>query len=286
MRDPLGNKAAACMKKGVIVSDLHAGSFYGLLPPEFITFEGVPKLQNPGQIYLWQCWLDFVNRVETFNPDFVIANGDLVDGPQKKNLGAELSLASPKDQKDAAIATLKVLRSVSGRAKWYFTQGTPYHVSHFGEAEEDVAEAMGATPYASLGTGKLCREVLRLPIGDVLLEAAHDISFSSTYKSTPLEKETQAHWMALASHDIPLPDLQIRSHVHHYRHLGHPTGAILTTPCWQLQTRYARKNSTVRLLPDIGGIFLTIHGKAEGAPWYNVYPEKYKLPPMPIADPL
>jgi hypothetical protein len=274
------------MKKGIVVSDIHCGSMYGILPPDFVTFEGVPKLQNPGQEYLWKCWLDFVNRVEHFEPDFVIVNGDAVDGPQKKSEGAELSLASPKDQKDAAIKTLRVLRSVSRKAKWFFTQGTPYHVGNYGASEEDIAEAMDATPYASLGTGKLCRETLRLPVGDVLVEAAHHVSFSSTYKSTPLEKETQAHWMASATHGIVLPDIQIRSHVHHYRKLETSTGLILTSPCWQLQTRYARKNSTVRLLPDIGGVFLKIHGKLKGEPWYEVHAERYKLPPMPIADPL
>jgi hypothetical protein len=271
------------MRRGVVVSDLHCGSFYGMLPPDYITFEGVPKIQNPGQKYLWECWLDFVSRVETFGPDFVIVNGDCVDGPQKKNAGAELSLPSPKDQKDACIKTLKVLRSISAKAKWYFTQGTPYHTGHFGEAEEDIAEAMDATAYPSVGSGKLCREVLTLWVEDVLLEAAHHISFSSTYKSTPLEKEAQATWMAAATHQLPIPDLQIRSHVHHFRHLGHPTGGILTTPCWQLQTRFARKNSTRRLLPDIGGTLLTIHGKTKGAPWYDLHAERYKLPKIHIA---
>src|SRR5262249_8643486 len=143
------------MRRGIVVSDTHCGSFYGLLPPDFLTFEGVPKLQNVGQQYLWKCWLDFSIRAEEFKPDFVIANGDLVDGLQFKNHGAELSLSNWKDQRDAAIKCLKVLRSVTRKAKWYFVQGTPYHVGNFGEAEEDIAEAMGATPYPSVGTGKL-----------------------------------------------------------------------------------------------------------------------------------
>src|SRR5215469_6241546 len=130
------------MKRGVCVSDLHSGSSYGLLPPDFVTFDGVPKLLNSGQEYLWKCWLDFCNRAEAFDPDFVIVNGDDVEGLQRKQDGAELCLSNWKDQRDASIKTLKVLRSVTHRAKWYFTKGTPYHTGHFGEAEEDIAEAM------------------------------------------------------------------------------------------------------------------------------------------------
>jgi hypothetical protein len=44
------------MKRIAVVSDLQCGSIFGMLPPDFMTGEGVPKLQNPGQRYLWECW--------------------------------------------------------------------------------------------------------------------------------------------------------------------------------------------------------------------------------------
>lgn len=262
------------MKRGIVVSDLHCGSFYGLLPPNFLTFEGVPKILNAGQEYLWQCWLDFANRVEDFQPHFVLVNGDVVDGMQRKNHGSELSLTNWKDQREAAVKSLKVLRSVTRKAKWYFTQGTPYHVSHFGEAEEDIAEAMSATAYPSVGSGKLCREVLTLDVDSgFLLQAAHHVGFASVYTTTPLEKERQAS--KAAGRNL---SLQIRSHVHNHTEVMKGGCRIVTSPCWQLQTRFARKSSVDRLLPDIGGLFIEIDkGKS------HVWAETYELPEVQIA---
>jgi hypothetical protein len=275
------------MKRLAVVSDLHCGSIYGLLPPDFLTFEGVPKLQNAGQKYLWECWLNFCGIVEDFDPHAVIVNGDDVDGLQRKNDGSELSLTNWKDQKDAAIKTLKVLRSVTRKAKWYFTQGTPYHTGHFGDAEEDIAEAMDATAYPSLGTGKLCRETLTLAVdGGVIIEAAHHISTASVYKTTPLEKEMQATWMNVVNNECPLPDLQIRSHVHNYSNVEQGLGRAITTPCWQLQTRYARKKSVHRLMPHIGGVLVEAdyQAKKRGTSACQVRREIYKLPPVKIAQ--
>jgi hypothetical protein len=275
------------MKRLAVVSDLHCGSIFGLLPPDFLTFEGVPKLQNAGQKYLWECWLDFANRVEDFDPHAVIVNGDDVDGLQKKQHGAELSLTNCKDQRDAAIATLRVLRSATRKAKWYFTQGTPYHVGNFGSAEEDIAAAMDATRYPSLGSGKLCRETLTLEVdGGVIIEAAHHISTATIYKATPAEKEMQATWMDAVNNGTPLPDLQIRSHVHNYTNVEQGMGRVVTTPCWQLQTRYARKNSVHRLQPHIGGILIEAdyQAKKRGNSACQVRREIYKLPPVKIAQ--
>lgn len=261
-------------KRVVVVSDTHNGSFYGLLPPEFITYEGVPKLQNAGQEFLWECWLHFVNCVEEFSPHAVILNGDIIDGPQRKQHGAELSLPDARDQRRAAIATLKVLRSVTRKAKWYATQGTPYHVGHFGDAEEDIAEAMGCTPYPSVGAGNLCREVLRLDVDGVILEAAHHIGFAPVNRSMPLERELRAAWAEPA-------DLMIRSHVHYHKMVDN---RAVTTPCWQLQTRFGRKSSVHHVKPSIGGTYIRIDpsAKKRGHTPCQVDWELYQTPALPV----
>lgn len=273
------------MKKLAVVSDLHAGHQTALLPPNFITYEGVPKLQNVGQEFLWRCWLDFCKRTEAFNPDIVIVNGDCVEGMQRKDDGFGLSLQDWKDQRGAAIAALKVLRSVTRKAKWFHTQGTPYHTGSYGNAEEDIAEAMGALPYNGIGTGKLCKEVLTIQVdGGVIVEAAHHVSFSSVYRATPLEKEAQATWQDVVNNEVPLPDIQVRSHVHNYTCLEQAKQILVTTPCWKLQDRYARKASVHRIKPHLGGIFITAdyQAKKRGDPACKVLRETYKLPPVPI----
>lgn len=274
------------MKRGVVISDMHCGSVCGMLPSEYVTFEGIPKLQNAGQVYLWECWMHFLWKAEAFRPDFVIVNGDDVDGMQDKQRGAELCLSNWKDQRDACIKTLKPLRIATRKAAWYFTQGTPYHVGHFSEAEEDIAEAMDATPYYGPGGGKLCHDVLTLSEvdGGVTIEAAHHIAFASVYRATPLEKEAQATWHDVVNNDVQLPDLQIRSHVHNYTQLEQGKQLMVTTPCWQLQNRFPRKSSIHRNMPHIGGIFIEADYAAtkRGEAACRVSRQIYKLPRAPI----
>lgn len=277
------------MKRGLVVSDLHLGSIYGLLPPDYTKFDGTIQHQNTGQEWLWECWLDFCDRAARFKPDFIIVNGDVVDGPQKKNEGAELCLASPDDQVAAAVDTLRRLTNAAPNAKLYFTQGTPYHTGHWGSSEEAVARLVGADRYLSVGTGDYCREVLWLAIEGVVIEAAHHISGATGfYRLTSLDREAQ--WSALSAKDatkgVPKVDLLIRSHVHNFAYGEHASKQIVTTPCWQLQTRYARKHSVHRLHPDIGGILLEVDGEAKkkGSAPCQLIKELYSLPPVPITS--
>ena len=274
------------MKKGAIISDLHSGSIYGLLPPNFETFEGMTRSQNVGQRFLWDCWMDYAERINRFDPDFIIVNGDCVDGRQPKNYGSELALPAWQDQRDAAVVCLQeIKRRVRPDCKWYFTMGTSYHVGHFGAAEEDIARALGGERYASVGTGKLCREILWLRAEGVVIEAAHHISVSSGfYRLTALDREMQ--WSALtakdASQGVPKVDLVVRSHVHYFSMGEHASKQGITTPCWQLQTRYMRKYSTTRMLPNIGGLRIEIDGDAKkrGEAPCKIIKEMYSLPPM------
>lgn len=275
------------MKRGAVVSDLQCGSLFGMLPPNFITAEGIPKPQNVGQRYLWECWIDWCDQAGKFKPDFIINNADNVDGRQRKSEGSELSLNLISDQIRAAVACLQVLKKRCPNAKWYFTRGTAYHVGHAGEAEEEVAKALNAEKYWSVGTGVYVREILWLDVEGVIIEAAHHIGVSQGfYRLTQLDKEMQ--WSAMAAKDntkgVPKADLLIRSHVHNFQHAEHASKQGLVTPCWQLQTTFMRKNSTYRMLPDIGGVFIEVDGeqKKRGRPPCRILKELYPLPSVEV----
>jgi hypothetical protein len=275
-------------KRIAVVSDLQCGSIFGMLPVDFITAEGIPKLQNPGQKYLWECWIDFADRLKEFKPDAIIFNGDANDGRQRKQEGSELSLNLVADQIRAAVDCLQILKRRAPNAKWYFTRGTAYHTGTAGEAEEEVAKSLGAEKYSSVGTGRYVREVLWLNIEGVIIEAAHHIGVSQGfYRLTQLDKEMQ--WSAMAAKDdtkgVPKADLLIRSHVHNFQHAEHASKQGLVTPCWQLQTSFMRKNSTYRMLPDIGGVFIEVDGSAKkrGKPPCRILKELYPLPPIEVA---
>jgi hypothetical protein len=277
------------MKKIAAVSDLQCGSIFGMLPPDFITSEGIPKLQNAGQKYLWDCWIHFCTvEVKRFDPDAIIFNGDANDGRQRKSEGVELSLNLIADQVRAAVDCLKVLKKAAPRAKWYFTRGTAYHVGHAGQDEEEIAKALNAEKYPSIGTGIYVREVLWLNVEGVVIEASHHIGVSQGfYRLTQLDKEMQ--WSAMAAKDntkgVPKADLLIRSHVHNFQHAEHASKQGLVTPCWQLQTTFMRKNSTYRMLPDIGGVLIKVDGEAKkkGHPPCRILKKLYPLPPVEIA---
>lgn len=273
----------------IVVSDLHAGSIFGMLPPKFLTFTKAAIEQNVGQLYLWDCWLDFCRRVKEFkrSATAIIINGDVVDGDQYRNKGSELTLVSPSDQADAAIACLKVLRDAAPNAKFFFTQGTPYHVGHWNQAEEYVASELGAERYESLGTGDRCREVLWLDVDGVIFEAAHHITVNQGfYRLTAIDREGQ--WSAISAKDaskgVPKSDILIRSHVHYFSYGEHASKQMLTTPAWQLQTRYMRKNSVHRMHPDIGGLIISVDAAAKerGESPCHVRKEMYRLPPVAV----
>jgi hypothetical protein len=40
-------------KNILVLGDVHVGSIYGLLPPDFVSSDGGEKPQNDGQKYLW-----------------------------------------------------------------------------------------------------------------------------------------------------------------------------------------------------------------------------------------
>lgn len=277
------------MKRIAVVSDLQCGSLFGMLPPNFMTSEGVRKLQNPGQQYLWRCWMDFADRLAEFKPHALIFNGDAVDGRQEAQRGTELSLPLIFDQTQAAVQCLQVLKKKAPGMKWYFTQGTEYHVGKAAEHEEQIAKDLNGQKYQSIGTGVYVREVLWLDIEGVIIEASHHIApTSGFYRLTPLDREMQ--WSAMAAKDktkgVPKADLLIRSHVHNFHAAEHGSKQGLVTPSWQLQTRFMRKNSVYRMLPDIGGVFIEIDGeqKKRGRPPCRIIKELYPLPEVGVTE--
>jgi hypothetical protein len=271
-------------KRVVALSDTHFGHVAGLLPKGFIDSNGAEISQNVGQKYLWECWLNFCERVKKFKPDAVIVVGDVVEGIQRKEGGAGLTLRPMQDQKAAAIEGLKLITKAAGGCPIYFVQGTAYHVGLNGEAEEDIASMLDARKYFSVGPGRLVREVLWLNVDGVMIEAAHGISGSVSYRATPVDREMQWAGSASASKGVPKADLVIRAHVHNFTAVEHATRQGFTLPCWQLQTTYARKNSVHRMHPDIGGVFIEVdpQAKRRGEIATRIIKQLYDLPPVPV----
>lgn len=273
-----------CPKRIGIVSDLHCGSIFGLLPPGFITSDGHEAKPNAGQEYLWKCWKDSAENIGPL--DALIVNGDAIDGCQQAQRGTELCLPMLEDQAEAAYQAIKFFREKCEHPKIYVVAGTEYHSQKAAREEEIVAQRLEAVRYQGLGTGRYCREVLDLEVDGAIINVSHGISVAGgLYRATPPDRE--GVWSALAGKTgkAPRADICIRSHAHNFVHVEHGSKHIVVTPCWQLQTRYMRKNSVYRMMPDIGMILLEIDGyaKRKGEDPCEVVKRLYPLPEPKIA---
>lgn len=249
------------LKRIGVVSDLHCGHIFGILPPDFVTSEGRTINLNAGQRYLWQCWQDAADRM--YPLDALVINGDAIDGAQQKSQGVEFCLPMLEDQSEAAFRAIDFLRRETKAKKVYLLAGTEYHSGRAAREEEVIAQRLGATLYMGVGSGRYCREVLDLEVDGVILNFAHGISIASgLYRATPPDRE--AVWSALAGKagKCAKAECVIRSHAHNFVHVEHQSKHSLITPCWQLQTRYMRKNSVYRMMPDIGYVIVEVDATA------------------------
>lgn len=247
-----------------IISDIHVASIFGLFPIKFVDSHGHEIFQNPGQKYTWSCWLDYVERTKKFKPDAIIVNGDVVDGKQRMQEAEELILNLPFDQEEAALEVLRPLKEAAPKAKWFFVAGTEYHDNRSARSIENIASRMDAVKYPGVGSGRFCREVLDLELEGVTLNIAHHIGGGGGMTRSPaIEREMVLATLAGRDGKGPRADVIIRSHIHNFVHVEDPTKHGFTTPCWELQTRFMRKRSVFKMLPDIGGLLLEIDGEAK-----------------------
>lgn len=268
------------------VGDLHVGSMYGMLPPDFISCDGAEKPQNGGQEYLWNCWGDLKRRAAKFSIDCVVVNGDVIEGKQPKQRASELTLVAPNDQEAAAVFLLRDLRNwleknMRREVPFYFVQGTEYHDGRGAEELESIAARIAGANIDSALTGRHCKEVLDLDIEGVALNFAHHVGGGGGFSRSGTI-DTEAVWAQLASSkgQARPPDLIVRSHLHFFAHIEHTNRHAFICPCWQLQTRFARHRSAFKFMPDIGALIFHIspEAKKEGLDPIGYTKILYKLP--------
>ena len=269
-----------------VISDTQVGSIYGTMPKDFMSGDDRRIDLNPGQAYLYRCWVDMCQRLRGIAPDIIVFNGDEIDGQQEARgqKGTELCLPLIADQCRAfrQLADMAI-SSCPTRPSIYAVAGTSYHVGLANSHIEQLMEHLGAEPYYGPGTGKYSREVLDLEIDGVDINFAHHISVSGgLYRATAPDRE--AVWSALAGKEgkMAKADALVRSHVHHYVHVEHESKHAVITPCWQLQSQFMRRHSVYRMLPSLGIVWLKVDPEAKRAGEDPIIVRKvlYKLPPF------
>lgn len=276
MQKPSGERCV------LVVSDLHAGSIYGMMPPGFESSDGSPHAPNAGQLHLWDCWMDLCRRVSGYPIIAVVVLGDAIDGEQGRSHGAELCLPLLEDQSEcAAQCLLKLKGSIKTKPPFFVVRGTPFHDSNGGREAESVAEKIGARKYRGYGAGRLARRAFDLEHDGVIMNFSHGISVSGgLYRATSPDRE--AVWSALAGKDgkMSKADIIVRAHAHYFVHLEHESKHAVINPCWQLQTDYMGKNSCYRMLPSLGAtvVWVDPEEKKRGEDPIRVQKILYALP--------
>lgn len=252
------------MKRILCLSDIHPGSIYANLPPNFVGSNGQPIQQNVIQKYLWDCWMDMIAWASQKPIDAIFVNGDVVEGKQGKSHASELCLPLMIDQEMACEGILRPLVEATKPKKIFFVKGTFYHDDELGRSVDNIARNLKATQYDGLGVGTYAKEVLDIEIEGVVFDFSHGISVSGgLYRAVAIDRE--ALWSAIAGKTgkAPKADVIVRSHAHYFVHVEHPTKHAVILPAWQAQTSYMRKNSRYRMIPDLGACIFEVDGEAK-----------------------
>jgi hypothetical protein len=152
----------------------------------------------------------------------------------------------------------------AGNPPFYAIQGTEYHDAKGGREAKAFAKELGAVPFSGLGTGKYSRDALDLDIDGVVVNFNHHIGGAGgVYRATAADREGVFSAIAGKDGKMPKADAVFRSHLHYFVHVEHASKHITITPAWQLQTRFMRKLSLYKMLPDIGAIICTVDPEAK-----------------------
>lgn len=221
----------------VTLSDLHAGSTVGLLPPDFETLEGQTIGLSPIQEWLWACWQDVTARLKEYvgsDPWALVINGDTIEGNHHRTT----QIISP-DVTDHQNAAEKLLVPFAkDAAKVYVTLGTECHT---GSSEQKLAKKLNAVPDPV--TKKYARDRLDLTVCDVPCVWFHHISPTTReyLKGSGLSITLGNEQLAAAKKGRRVPRIIHAAHRHDYDSFQDATSMIAVTPAWQCLTRHGYK---------------------------------------------
>ena len=203
------------MKKLLILSDLHCGHLAGLTPPPWQTGPPGPNGRTKRAKFAptqREAWAWYERNLAAHGPyDYVVVNGDAIDGPGRKTGGAEQITVDRQEQVDMACTAIRP--AISKKTTLVMTYGTAYHTGDVEDWENDIFKELSAGCLASkIGSQEW------LDIEGTIFDFRHHIGSSSipTGRSTALNKA--ALWNVLWADQkyAPRANVLVRSHVHYF----------------------------------------------------------------------
>ncbi len=235
----------------VHVSDLHCGNVSGVAPPPWADTK---EWHKP----LWE-WLQDISK-QIGRADALVANGDLIDGPGKRDSSKHLTTDFGKQVK----MSVEVLGLFPAH-RTFVVRGTGYHTDSGTAFEDFVADAVHCE----------ARDELRLKIWESLAHFRHVVGRSDTpyAQGTQDMKELTNEQMQGEMEDYEYADFLGRAHVHY------STGAwrwnsrrgkkqeIVTNPALQLRLPLNESAYVRKLRTWMYHVGLTVIDFWKDAPW-------------------
>lgn len=275
-----------------IVSDTHCGSTVALCPPSIALDDGGAYQASRPQLWLWESWLAFWNRVaelrRVYGADlFTVFNGDVTDGDHHGT--TQILSGNPTAQAAVVNAVMEVVLD-QRPTQMFFVRGTEAHVGKSAAFEERIALGLQKDGRPVCGdpvTGTASWWHLRMEVQGVRLDFAHHGRYGQrpwTRGNVVLNYAAEIFYDHAAEDayradgETSYPHLAFRSHQHRYFDTAgaHPT-RLIQTPAWQLATAYIHRINP-GAIAHVGGIIVTIDdGRAtvepilfrplKGEPW-------------------
>ncbi len=200
-----------------MLGDLHCGHKLGLTPPDWWS------KWTPNEVK--QAWDEYKNAALQGPFDFVVVNGDAIDGKGTRSGGTEHITVDRFEQGDMAVAAIRAV--VPEGVPIYMTYGTPYHVGMEEDMENIVAQELGAH----------IENRLEMKVEQVLFDIRHFISSSSVPygRGTALLKELVWNVLNADACMANRADVVVRSHVHYSLRVQDGKQQAITLPALQLK---------------------------------------------------
>jgi len=221
---------------------------------------------------LFESWRQFETEVFIEDPDTVILNGDIIEGPNAKEFGFGLVTSAVAEQCDNAYNLLN--RICDGR-KVYGWAGSSYHGALVGnEIEEFVVHELNGQWMGFMSN-------VQFAPCPLMFNIFHGQGGSLVYDSRAAEAEIKEMLIAEAQGKIPHIDFLIRGHLHN-RELDITIHGkrFVSLPCWKGFGDWKRMGRYYgRHTPIIGGKLFRLHETH-----IDVLPKIYPTPKMPDVD--
>ncbi len=200
-------------KRVVVISDLHCGHRFGLVPPAWqlrnnvsVQHKDITKIEKR----MWQQYKSLADELSPVDVLFVL--GDCVDGKAMRSGSTELITADRNEQVDMACEAIKIWNAPKIR----MVHGTPYHVGTEEDWETIVAEKLQSG--YSIPRSVTIKDHDWININGVIFDIKHHTGSSSNPygRHTPLARTRIWNLLHDERKTQPKSKVFLRGHVHYF----------------------------------------------------------------------